>query len=363
VLLSITSNLAGELSSPKIVEIRGKEGFWRIVKTDQHIWWFQTPDNELEFMSMVTTVGYFQQSKDENGPHYTSSDFKGNVDDWAKKTADRLLSYGFKGAGAWSNKQILKYVPNTYDLNLTPSTHTPIENENWAAEMEEIIRKKISHLRDEKNLVGYYIDNELDWVKLEPHAQKYFKTLSTLIRKHDPNHLILGVRFNKRPPLSVLKASRGFVDAHSFNIYSDDAKMWKNHCREMWKTSNAPLIVSEFSFYSDINQSGNKNLKGFGGKVGSQEARAKSYEHFVLGMASTGFIIGTEWFQWNDEPPKGRGDGEDCNFGIVDVYDKPYELLIDTIKTTKEKLNKTHQSADNKQNDPVWKDDPYREIE
>ena len=34
-------------------------------------------------------------------------------------------------------------------------------------------------------------------------------------------------------------------------------------------------------------------------------------------------IIGADWFQWNDEPPSGRAnDGEDANFGVVDIDDR-----------------------------------------
>lgn len=37
------------------------------------------------------------------------------------------------------------------------------------------------------------------------------------------------------------------------------------------------------------------------------------------------FVVGAEWFQYYDEPPYGRFDGEDYNFGLVDIHDRPYE--------------------------------------
>jgi hypothetical protein len=40
-------------------------------------------------------------------------------------------------------------------------------------------------------------------------------------------------------------------------------------------------------------------------------------------------ILGAHWFQWADHPKGGRGDGEDYNFGLVDIEDHPYESLIE----------------------------------
>jgi hypothetical protein len=38
------------------------------------------------------------------------------------------------------------------------------------------------------------------------------------------------------------------------------------------------------------------------------------------------------WFQYADEPPGGRADGEDYNFGLVDVDDRPYEGLVAALR-------------------------------
>jgi hypothetical protein len=42
------------------------------------------------------------------------------------------------------------------------------------------------------------------------------------------------------------------------------------------------------------------------------------------------YVVGADWFQYYDEPMHGRGDGENYNFGLVDIYNQPYELLVDT---------------------------------
>ena len=42
------------------------------------------------------------------------------------------------------------------------------------------------------------------------------------------------------------------------------------------------------------------------------------------------YVLGADWFQYFDEPTHGRGDGENFNFGLVDIHDQPYEELTST---------------------------------
>ena len=45
-------------------------------------------------------------------------------------------------------------------------------------------------------------------------------------------------------------------------------------------------------------------------------------------LAAAPNVIGVHWFQYADEPTGGRGDGEDYDFGLVDINDRPYGNLI-----------------------------------
>ena len=53
-------------------------------------------------------------------------------------------------------------------------------------------------------------------------------------------------------------------------------------------------------------------------------------------------LIGTHWFQWMDQAPTGRGDGENYNIGFLDVTDRPYPELIDAVKATYSRLLDIH---------------------
>jgi hypothetical protein len=45
-------------------------------------------------------------------------------------------------------------------------------------------------------------------------------------------------------------------------------------------------------------------------------------------MAAIPEVVGLHWFQWADHPKGGRSDGEDYDFGLVDVEGAPYEGLV-----------------------------------
>jgi hypothetical protein len=40
------------------------------------------------------------------------------------------------------------------------------------------------------------------------------------------------------------------------------------------------------------------------------------------------YVVGADWFQYYDEPTHGREDGENYNFGLVDIHNQPYAALV-----------------------------------
>jgi len=62
-------------------------------------------------------------------------------------------------------------------------------------------------------------------------------------------------------------------------------------------------------------------------QVLDQQARADGYRLFTTRLARVPYVIGADWFQYYDEPRHGREDGENFNFGLVDIHDRPYRPL------------------------------------
>jgi hypothetical protein len=38
--------------------------------------------------------------------------------------------------------------------------------------------------------------------------------------------------------------------------------------------------------------------------------------------------VGYQWFEWCDEPRQGRFDGENSNYGLVNIEDQPYSQFV-----------------------------------
>ncbi|HMB94651.1 MAG TPA: hypothetical protein VKK61_01295 [Tepidisphaeraceae bacterium] len=114
--------------------------------------------------------------------------------------------------------------------------------------------------------------------------------------------------------------------------------------------------MTEYSFHSLDGRSGNRNTVGFAAQVLDQQARADGYHLFTSRAARIPFIVGVDWFQWSDEPPNGRSsDGEDVNFGIVDVDDNAYDLLADAIQKTAPTLDVSHADSITDSQTDVWR--------
>lgn len=418
-------------------EVRGKAGFWRVAQTEGGVWWFLSPEGQKEFLNTVTHVHPAQRGSAQAGPHFVSRDWNGgpyreggNHDAWAAKTLKRVHGAGFKGLGAWCSRVFHKYnVAMSRDLNVWSLINKSklFYDSDWAGAAEEIIKGQVVALRDNKNVVGYFIDNELDWkgdfggaghyfdglerdnpnrrevmkviqgvwesveafnkdwevhlhswedlegwkelprqpasahVKLASAwvyhlARDYFKLTTELIRRYDPHHLILGARYRGGAPVELFSASRGLTDVQSINIYAADAQLDRELFEAMYHQAQQPIVISEYAFHALDGRSGNKNLSGFiWGHVIDQQARADGYRLFTTRMARVPYIIGADWFQWNDEPPSGREDGEDVNFGVVDVHDKPYKKLVKAIRATRPWLNKLHATSAGGAGEDMWK--------
>ena len=61
--------------------------------------------------------------------------------------------------------------------------------------------------------------------------------------------------------------------------------------------------------------------------VETQAERAAGAAAATENFAAIPEIVGAHWFQYYDHPKGGRADGEDYDFGLVDINDLPYRRL------------------------------------
>jgi hypothetical protein len=157
-------------------------------------------------------------------------------------------------------------------------------------------------------------------------ARRYFEVCAHAIHAADPNHLYLGAKFAGMPADAVLEASKA-ADVVSVDIYNFDPRPIVEH---IYKVSKRPILVAEFAFRAE--NSGLPNSQGAGPKVPDQEARARAYRNYVTELESLPEAVGYQWFEWCDEPKEGRFDGENSNYGLVNIEDKPYSEFVTRVK-------------------------------
>jgi agarase len=149
-------------------------------------------------------------------------------------------------------------------------------------------------------------------------AERYFRVTSEAIKAADPNHMNFGCRFAYVPPKSVVVAAAKYLDAISFNCYSADPRP----VIQQYSAFGKPLIIGEFSFRGD--DSGLPNTKGAGPRVKTQTERAAAFGAYVSWALGNANVVGYHWFEHADEPKEGRFDGENSNYGVVNIHDEVY---------------------------------------
>jgi hypothetical protein len=145
--------------------------------------------------------------------------------------------------------------------------------------------------------------------------------------------LILGDRYPSFYYPEVVRACVPYVDAVSCNLNPtwNDGSFPRFHLETLHALSAKPLIIGEFYMSARENRSGNKNTHGAYPVVSTQKERADGYRNTVWSLLQTPYVIGADWFQYYDQPTHGRFDGENFNFGLVDIHDQPYEALVSSV--------------------------------
>jgi hypothetical protein len=298
---------------------------------------------------------------------------------WMALALRRLDCWGLNTIGNWSDRRLWDSHRKAYQVNL----------EGWgmrngylgmpdvyAEEFPSIVdRDAAAQCAPRKNdpwLLGYFIANEPPWpgreslvvsiildsppsaIQREAKAflsagdtparrrefvyrafDRYLELIMAAIRRHDPNHLILGLRFGgSLPPPEMLRASKVF-DVYSMNVYATEVN--RRTMEQIYRVTGRPILVGEFHCGVP-----GRGLAAGLVQVRDQAERGVAYRYYVESAAAFPAFIGSSWFQWIDQPCTGRMDGENYNIGLVDVTDRPYLELIEAMRATHRRLQAVH---------------------
>lgn len=281
---------------------------------------------------------------------------------------------------------------NDPDLFICPNEHRPcsafpnVFHPDFAAWADYQARTRCAPNKGDPWLFGYFIDNELAWwgrgaqdtglfdavAKLpETHsariaqrkflaargvtgdapaavkldflrlaADTYFRVASAAIRRHDPNHLVMGARFaglgGAHP--AVWEVSGKYCDVVTFNCYpwadldrnvvltdrGGGARRITEAFAEQYGYVKRPMLVTEWSF--PALDAGLPCTGGAGQRFQTQALRTQATELFAKTMLSLPFLVGYDYFMWVDEPAAGISDAfpEDSNYGLINEQGVAY---------------------------------------
>jgi hypothetical protein len=164
---------------------------------------------------------------------------------------------------------------------------------------------------------------------LTAYVQTYYRKVRGGLTTIGLNGLLLGSKDGVfASPDEVFTAQVPFVDTISVTYYARAEDV-------PWTLFNAmrkPVLLSEFSF---MGQDRNSPSGSFQPEIDmpNQTARAQAAEGFMQTALQQPNIIGAHWFTYVDQPLTGRAaDGENFQFGLVDITDRPYQEMVDAFR-------------------------------
>lgn len=398
------------------VPVFGQSGFWHIERQDGRDWAID-PDGRKTVLAGVDWVWPYGFHCEKLGysPYgrFVETNYPSR-EVWADETASRLKKWGFNFLGSGCDDKLLapRGFAHTAMLNvgyslsheadkekaISPGLHRPgsafpnVFHPGFEAAWDRAAASAAARYRNERNLLGYYLDNELSWggisrnrdegmfdaaasypdshsakkalldflkekgmdvsrelssvpreIKVEflaRVAERYFSVAAGAVRRHDPNHMVLGCRFAGLGAHDVvLKAAAKHCDIVTFNYYpwADldrgivldriNGRPIADVFREFHAKVGAPLLITEWSF--SALDTGRPCSDGAGQRFRTQAERVEAAEMFARTLLSLPFMVGHAWFMWVDQPALGFNKyfHEDCNYGLVNESGKPYPAL------------------------------------
>ena len=385
-------------------------GFYRVERDAAGAWRLIDPAGQPTVWLGVDHVKFdgFRCEADGNRKHYRETNERqfGTPEVWASNTVERLRSWGFNGLGAGCNNALFKgsglgrcvflalgdsatAEKDDEEHWLSDNLHTPgtafpnVFNPDFAEHCDRAAEKACAPNRDDPEVLGYFIDNELAWEArkggpagewglfdnacakpvgntartaldaflaerglkvgddipipvrmefVEFVAEKYFEITTTAIRRHDPNHLVLGCRFaGTIYPDEVFRAAGKYCDIVSINGYAepipDRNEMILSYrgryypiaetFSKIGAVAGRPIMLTEWSFPAF--DSGLPCLRGVGKRFDTQAERAWATALYARSVLSSPWVIGYDYFMWVDMPAKGISFRfpEDTNYGLV----------------------------------------------
>ena len=202
-------------------------------------------------------------------------------------------------------------------------------NDAWKLNMADFNSIESLTMKDRPSEIAWNDCMEFSGLMVDHYVQSVCKE----VKKVDPNHLNLGLRYASIHSDLHYRAGEWF-DVFSINGYRNPAPPPTD---EVNRRTGLPVLIGEWHFGCAID--GGLPATGIQ-PAESQEARGDAYRYYFENGALRPELIAMHWFQWNDQPIFGRGDGENYNIGFMDICNQPYAELTKQAKAAHENMYK-----------------------
>lgn len=203
-----------------------------------------------------------------------------------------------------------------------------VYSEEFAKSIDESANTQCAPLKDDPFVLGYFVGNEpafdgresevADMILSGPASasqnklkeflalgdspkrrkefivtafEKYLDLACAAVKKYDPNHLTLGIRFGGSVSDELLRTAKIF-DVCSINVYEYEP-MWQINRASRY--TGRPVLIGEFHIGVPANGLGAGLVQ-----AKNQTERGIAYRYYVEQAASVSSFIGAYWFQWRD---------------------------------------------------------------
>ncbi len=320
-------------------------------------------------LPFTVTLSVAGSNMTDNGPHdFFSPEFetraRGAIEQHAEETRENpyCIGYFMDNEMHWGNDhrgkhlfieymamdedapgklQLIDFLKNRYQTLAALKEHFETNAASWE---DLLLETKLPARTNDGEELSEAFETKSAWTGEV--AEQYFSLTDGIFREAHPNHLNLGVRFvSQQTPRKAIEAAGRYVDVMTINFY-DMAKIGDldiaetvmamdpqylrtdNYLQQHYEAGGRPILVTEWGFRAADAGLPNSYPPIYP-ILDTQTDRADAYEEKFQAMLDRPWFVGQHWFLYADQPPEGRFDGEDNNFGIVNEEDDPYTELTE----------------------------------
>lgn len=185
ILTNCTTIIALNINSKHdVITFNNNTNFFQIEKV-KGMWHFVDPEGNPFFSTGicgVTAIGIYAPDLGYSPYHENIMELYSDEEAWAMVTHDRMVEWNFNTIGYGDQYIVDTGLPYCVQLGLACDDWikggiADYFSDEWISEVDEMCKEKVAPISEDKNLIGFFLDNEVhwgpDWRSLNDLAEDY----------------------------------------------------------------------------------------------------------------------------------------------------------------------------------------------